>query len=249
MLCLCGCGEEAKKGNKFIWGHNGRVMSDESIEKRKESLRKVWAREGFKEKWRKQIKEMWKDPLFRKKQKDGMNRPEVIEKVRKQARENMQNPETKAKMIRTMKRKFSDPDFRKMISERTKQGMKEKGYTSEVISELTKEGMKDLDLSGPNSASWRGGLSYKGYCPTWNDQEVKEYILERDNHQCQNPYCWGTTDRIARHHIDYDKENCVPENIITLCFSCNGRANKNRKYWRRLYRRMINEKSHNFPTH
>jgi len=184
-------------------------------------------------------KELWRNPEFRKKQKNGMNRPDVKKNLSKLAKERMQNPEIKNKMIRTMKIKFSDPEFRKMISERTKQGLKDKGYTSEVISKLTKKGMKYLDLSGPNSASWRGGLSYKGYCQTWNDQEVKEYILERDNYRCQNPYCWGTSDRIGRHHIDYDKKNCVPENIITTCNSCNARANKNRKYWKRLYRRIL----------
>jgi len=184
-------------------------------------------------------KELWKDPEFRKKQKAGMNRKDVKKKLSIFAKQRMQDPEIKSKMIRTMKKKFSDPDFRKMISERTKQGLKEKGYTSEVISKLTKEGMKDLDLSGPNSASWRGGLSYQGYSPTWNDQEVKEYILERDNYKCKNPYCWGTSERVVRHHIDYDKKNCIPENIITTCNSCNARANKNRKYWKRLYRRIL----------
>jgi len=239
MKCLCGCGKDVKKGNKFIWGHNGKVMSNESMEKRKESQRQIWNREGFRENQKKKMEKLWKDPAFRKKQNEGMNQPEVKEKMIILAKQKMQNPEIKNKMIRTMKRKFSDPDFRKMISKRTKEGMKEKGYTSEVISKLTKEGMKDLDLSGPNSASWRGGLSYQGYCADWNDKEIKEYILERDNYTCQNPYCWKTSDKIARHHIDYDKKNCIPENTITVCNSCNGRANGNRKYWKRLYRRIL----------
>ncbi len=237
--CLCGCGQKVK--NKFIHGHNLRVFSEEVRNKRLQSLKNVWSDIEFKEKRKKGMKELWKDPDYIKKQKEGLNRPDIKLKLCKIAKERMQNPEIKNKMIRTMKKKFSDPEFRKIISERTKQGMKEKGYTSEVISKLTKEGMKDLDLSGPNSASWMGGLSNIGYCITWNDQEVKEYILERDNYKCQNPYCWGTSNRIVRHHIDYDKKNCVLENIITTCNSCNARANKNRKYWKRLYKRIVRE--------
>ena len=72
-------------------------------------------------------KELWKDPEFRKKQKAGMNRKDVKKKLSIFAKQRMQDPEIKSKMIRTMKKKFSDPDFRKMISERTKQGLKEKG--------------------------------------------------------------------------------------------------------------------------
>jgi len=168
-----------------------------------------------------------------------MNRKDTQEKLSKAATEKMQNPEIKGRMIRTMIRKFADPKLRKLISKRTKEGMIEKGYTPEVISVLVRKAMKGLDLSGPNSASWRGGISKVGYCPTWNDREFKEYIYERDNNQCHNPYCYQTSNRMVRHHIDYDKGNCSPDNIILVCNSCNARANKHRKYWKKLYTRIM----------
>lgn len=239
--CLCGCGETVKY--KFVHGHNLRVFSKEVINKKLKSLEKVWADKEFKEKRKKQMKKLWKDPDYIKKQKEGLNRPEVKIHLCKIAKERMQDSTIKNKMITTMKKKFSDPEFRKMISERTKQGLKEKGYTSEVISKLTKEGMKGLDLSGPNSASWRGGLSYQGYCPVWNDKELKEYIFERDNNECKNPECWKKSKRLVRHHIDYDKMNCNPANIILVCNSCNGRANKNRHYWKGVYQKITEQRS------
>jgi len=33
------------------------------------------------------------------------------------------------------------------------------------------------------------------------------------------------------HHIDYNKYNCLPENLISLCDRCNVIANYNRDYW------------------
>lgn len=32
-LCECGCGEEVKPGNRFIWGHNARCRSEETLRK------------------------------------------------------------------------------------------------------------------------------------------------------------------------------------------------------------------------
>ena len=96
-------------------------------------------------------------------------------------------------------------------------------------------------VSGINNPMWKGGISCEPYCATWNDKEFKEYILERDNYSCQNPDCWGTSNRIVRHHIDYDKKNCNPSNIITVCNSCNARANKNRGWNTGYYNNVLAE--------
>lgn len=88
---------------------------------------------------------------------------------------------------------------------------------------------------GENHWNWKGGFNINQYCVTWKDKEFKEYIFERDNYECKNQDCWGKSKRLTRHHIDYDKKNCNPNNIITLCNSCNVRANNNREYWRKLY--------------
>lgn len=98
-----------------------------------------------------------------------------------------------------------------------------------------------IERSGPNSSAWKGGIACEPYCPIWIEPEFKQMILERDNHQCQNPDCWGTSEKLCGHHIDYDKKNCDPFNIITLCQSCNSRANHNREYWTNLYQNIMKE--------
>ena len=96
-----------------------------------------------------------------------------------------------------------------------------------------------VNNSGPNNCNWNGGSSFEPYCPEWNDREYKKSILERDNYQCQNPDCWQTSKKLTVHHIDYDKKNCGPLNLITLCNSCNSRANANRKRHTVFYRNIL----------
>jgi|GEM_PF-1965546 len=92
--------------------------------------------------------------------------------------------------------------------------------------------------------AWKGGISSEPYCFIWFDKEFKEYIKERDNCECQSPKCWGTGSYLTIHHINYVKKDCVPANLITLCNSCNSRANQNRKIWQRIFKRVMINNGH-----
>lgn len=78
-------------------------------------------------------------------------------------------------------------------------------------------------------------------------KSLKESIRNRDNYECQN--CGMTEEEhlivigtnLIIHHIDYDKENCKEDNLITVCKQCNLRANRNRDYWKKLYQNKIKE--------
>jgi len=48
---------------------------------------------------------------------------------------------------------------------------------------------------------------------------------------------------LSIHHIDYDKQNCKENNLITLCDSCNNRANSNRNYWIEFYTKKVEVKN------
>jgi len=98
-----------------------------------------------------------------------------------------------------------------------------------------------INQSGANNPMWNGGISLGIYCPIWTSKEFKEYIFERDEHKCHNPDCWGTGTFLTRHHIDYDKKNCAPTNIITVCNSCNARANSNRDWHENNYKAIMAE--------
>lgn len=94
-------------------------------------------------------------------------------------------------------------------------------------------------MMGENNPAWKGGIECEPYCQVWSDKEYKESIKERDGHQCLNPDCNHTSIRLCLHHIDYDKKNCHPNNLITVCRSCNTRANFNREWHTAWYQAII----------
>lgn len=106
------------------------------------------------------------------------------------------------------------------------------------------------DKSGPNNPmfgvrrygeenpNWRGGLSFEPYPLGWNNT-FKEQIRYRDGYRCQNPIC-GIPEtecnrKLSVHHIDYNKENINPINLISLCSKCHAKTTVYKpekvKYW------------------
>jgi hypothetical protein len=104
---------------------------------------------------------------------------------------------------------------------------------------------KHEKMIGNGNPNWQGGISCEPYCYEWSFKEFKEYIKERDSNRCMNPDCWGNIHRLSIHHIDYNKKNCVPENLITLCASCNSRANKDRE-WHKAWYSVILQRRYNY---
>ena len=107
-------------------------------------------------------------------------------------------------------------------------------------SECRKRYMQDI-TAGENHPMWKGGISIEPYCDAWADKEYKEDIKERDDSMCMNPDCWNTSETLCLHHIDYDKKNCSPSNLITLCASCNARANFSRENHALYYQDLMTE--------
>ena len=90
-------------------------------------------------------------------------------------------------------------------------------------------------MHGENNYNWKGGVSFEVYCEVWRDKEYKRSILKRDGYRCKNPNCTRNSKKLVIHHIDYNKKNCHPNNLITLCNSCNIKANSNREHWKQFY--------------
>lgn len=80
--------------------------------------------------------------------------------------------------------------------------------------------------------NWRGGKSFEPYSIAFN-RSLKDAIRKRDNFICQicNQASKLSKRTLCVHHIDYDKNNCNPKNLISLCRPCHGKTNGNRKYW------------------
>jgi hypothetical protein len=100
---------------------------------------------------------------------------------------------------------------------------------------------KEENVKGDANPNWKGGISYEPYPPIFADKRFKAGIRERDNFTCQNPQCSGVDSVLTIHHIDYRKENCEPENLITLCRTCNSFANRDRAFWQAGYEAIIRD--------
>lgn len=55
------------------------------------------------------------------------------------------------------------------------------------------------------------------YCDAWRDKEYKDDIRKD---YCENKDCKGNYKYLCNHHINLNKKDCKPINIITLCRSC-----------------------------
>ncbi len=97
----------------------------------------------------------------------------------------------------------------------------------------------DLNRFGSGNPRWLGGVSYEPYCPIWSDNEYKKDIRLRDGNKCLNPDCWKKDKVLSVHHIDYNKKSCSPKNLITICRSCNARANFHREWHTAWYQALM----------
>lgn len=78
----------------------------------------------------------------------------------------------------------------------------------------------------------------KNYPASWNET-LRRAIRERDNYTCQ--ICSKQQGDITHHihHIDYNKDNCDPKNLVCLCVSCHSKTNYKRNYWKEYFQGIM----------
>ena len=195
---------------------------------------------------------------------EGKTMPKGIFKRKKSFRENArqgalnswQSFERRKRMSQLIKRKWKDPEYRKTIlavitnikhSEETKRKLSRlrKGTHASLEARLhmseAQKGRKHSEKtkrkigtanSGRNCHLWRGGVSCNPYPKNWT-RTLKRSIRERDSYTC------GICEKepaIHVHHIDYDKNNCNPSNLVTLCTSCHSKTCCNRNQWKQYFK-------------
>jgi len=124
--------------------------------------------------------------------------------------------------------------------------------TKRKISKLRKARLKELGylnstktrLKMSNSLRKRSLLKSSHYVtgyPKKYNKTLKDKIRKRDNYTCQNQVCNKKQGKrlLDIHHIDYNKENCNPNNLITLCMSCHAKTNTKRKYWINYFKKLM----------
>jgi 5-methylcytosine-specific restriction endonuclease McrA len=101
------------------------------------------------------------------------------------------------------------------------------------LSEEAKDKLRKANL-WPLNPNWNNWSSFEEYWRNWTD-ELRDSIRSRDNYVCI--ICWLHQDelqwRVKKHdvhHIDYNKYNLNPTNLITLCKKCHVKTNYNREY-------------------
>lgn len=102
-----------------------------------------------------------------------------------------------------------------------------------IVLESTRKKQSDYwkgRMVGDKNPNWQGGKSFEPYAIDWTNT-LKRSIRERDFYTCQ--ICKEPQGDIALpvHHIDYNKKNNNPNNLITLCKSCHSKTNYNRRDW------------------
>jgi len=178
----------------------------------------------------------------------GKNNPFFGKKHSEESREKNRQAHLGVKLSEEIKNKISKALTGRKISKETKRKIG-KGNKGKIRSNKTKEKISitktgqyltdetklrmSLARSGSGNAAWKGGITNDPYCSGW--QQLSKELKEDDNNRCQNPLCKGVSQQITSHHIDYDKEHCHPDNLITLCNSCNVKANSNRDWWQVFY--------------
>jgi len=215
-LCECGCGREVAPDRRFIHGHNhkGKHLSEKNrLGIGRSNRGKVRTKEMRDA--RRAITLRW------------FSDPQNCEKLSKAISDKWEDPVYRGKMMA-----FSNlPKVRKARSREAKKQWKNPSIARKMIERNVKTHIERAEnYRGVNSHFWRGGIAYFPYSPAWT-RRLKRSIRERDNYTCQ--VCGALQEEVVFpvHHIDYNKENCDRENLITLCRSCHSKTNSNRGFW------------------
>jgi predicted transcriptional regulator len=113
-------------------------------------------------------------------------------------------------------------------------------------------------MSGPNHPNWKGGKTFKPYCPKFNN-DLKFRVRAFFNFKCgicgkpesENISKSGLKYPLSVHHINYDKEACCGEKttpqdkrFIALCMNCHSKTSRSivKENWKNYLNDIIEEK-------
>lgn len=253
QLCACGCGgftvksQHYKGYNKYIKYHyikNNNPMDKPEVRiKHSESMQK----QEYKDKQSRISKERWENENYKvatlAKIATTLKKPEVGKKISiiLSERSSFKRPEVRAKSQATRNK----PENRVRHTDTMKKIWQNPNSIYNTIEYRNK--LSEANL-GEKSYNWRGGISFLPY-PIEFNSKLKRNIRKRDNYTCQR--CEMTEEEhkdkwhraLAINHIDYNKNNCNPNNLITLCNPCNAKVNTTRDYWTDFFSKLLEEKN------
>jgi len=231
------CHSEKTK-EKLRQAHIGMKASEETKKKMSKNNGRYWAGKHLSEEIREKIRQArkggtsyWKGKHLLEETKKKISKANKGNIAWNKGKTGIYSKETLKKMSNASKGRKASVKARQKMSEAHKKRYRE---NPEIIKKI----------SGENNKGWQGGKSFEPYPLTWT-LLLKRSIRERDNYSCQlcgKPQVEELERigyKLSVHHINYCKENCNPNNLITLCNQCHQKTNNKRKYWTKYFTKRI----------
>ena len=143
--------------------------------------------------------------------------------------------ERKENISKSLKGKKKSKKHRKNLSISLKKGFASgkirKSFLGKHHTEETKKYLKKIHKGQwklDKNPKWKGGKTFEIYGIEWNDK-LKEQIRKRDNYTCQICGEKQNKKKLDVHHIDKNKKNNNPKNLISLCHYCHILIHNNKK--------------------
>ncbi len=199
FLCECGCGKETK------W----------NAQKKEYNKRCVGHYERTSES---------KETLSNSQKKRFQQNPELREKISKFQKK--RGFFSKYNKTEKHSKEAIKSNQNRLVTEKTKQKIAEslKGHKRSPES-ILKGKITTIDNEshlGNNNSQWKGGVSFRDDIGEWI--KLSKEIKKRDKFTCQD--CGKILINLVAHHIDFDKNNHEPLNLITLCKKCHAKKHK-----------------------
>ncbi len=223
-LCECGCGEEVKSIKRkvcFIKGHycRGKHPTEQSKEKNRQAhLGRPSPRKG----------------------KTGIYSEETLQKIK----------DARARQVMKAGRTYSEESKEKNRQAHLGKAQTQEARDRKSIALTGKPKSMEHRVSiakskaGENNPRWLGGISKLPYTQDWTE-DLKDAIRKRDHYTCQlcgisHAELYERHQRkLTVHHIDYNKDNCDPINLISLCVSCHAKAVHRREAWKVFFSQRV----------
>lgn len=125
--------------------------------------------------------------------------------------------EWREKVSIAQKKKWVNPDF-DVEARNKKISKKLKGRNITWKDKIGQTRIKLGLAKGEKNPNYKHGKSKEPYPMDWRDS-LKNSIRQRDNHKCQicGVHQMQLNEKLCVHHIDENKENLNPDNLISLC--------------------------------
>jgi len=211
-----------------------RWQNPEHKGKMETSFRERWDNGSYREHMSRALSEVWADETRREQQ-------------RQRSKKQWEDPVVRERNQRGLKKAWEDNEERRAAaSERQQRIMQESGRAFRTLYDTCQEcgnpktkNDRELCLSCAGvkrMTELYGDLTYHEYSRGWNEK-YREKIRERDGRKC---VLCGKTEkgngrRLDVHHLDYDRRNIDPENLLVLCQHHHGKTNWNRPFWQQVF--------------